>query len=150
MKAATCHSEKSVLHNLFQQKQLNSSSSQRSQPLVKNLTKTCPWSKFCGQPFSKLNNFSLCTKRCYTTLKPKFLHMILQSLQFLPSHIIIPWGSYTIYALGACWKPKFITSRGPGHPNPYDTFLQGGNTPCLNTRVGSVRYLNTLLSYTQV
>ena len=81
-KAASCYSENSFFKNLPQQQQLACISYQRTQPLVKFLNNTCLRSDFSAQPLSKLNNISLCKKRCTTTVNPYPLLMILQSLQF--------------------------------------------------------------------
>ena len=42
-----------------------------------------PTIRIHAQSLSELNNFSLCMKRCTTTIKPKILHPIQQSLQFI-------------------------------------------------------------------
>ena len=63
----------------------------------------------------------------------------------LASHIITHSQSY---APAFCPKLKLISSWALEHPNPYHTFLHCGKIPCLDTFVGSVRYLITLLKYT--
>ena len=50
---------------------------------MKVLTNTCKRSKFNAQSSSKLNNSSLCKKRCATTITLKTLPKIQQSLQFI-------------------------------------------------------------------
>ena len=82
IKAANCYSENLFFKN-YQQQLLASSSYELTQPLVKFLNNTCLQSDFSAQPLSKLNNFSLCRKRCTTTINPYSLLMILQSLQFV-------------------------------------------------------------------
>ena len=44
-----------------------------------------------------------------------------------------------------CRKPKLFSSQGLGYPIPYHTLIQCGKLPCLNTLMGSVRYLTILL-----
>ena len=83
MKAATCYSEIPLFKNFPHQQQLASSSYQRTQPLVKILNDTCLRSDFSAQLLSKLINFSVCGKRCTTTINPYSQLMILQSLQFI-------------------------------------------------------------------
>ena len=83
--------------------------------------------------------FNVCTFWLYT-----FSQRIGEQNQ-LGLHIIIHWRTY---ALGFCRKQKLISSQGLEQPHPYHTILHFGKIHCLNTFVGSVRYLNTLLRYT--
>ena len=71
------------MKKLPQRQQLASCRRQCTQPLVNFLNNTCLRSDFSAQPLSKLNNFSLCKKRCTTIINPYSLLMILQSLQFV-------------------------------------------------------------------
>ena len=82
-KAVTCYTKKSFFKNRSQLQQLISSVYQPTQPRVNFLIKTCLRSDFSSQSLLKLNNFSLCRKRCATTIKHKAVLMILQSLQFI-------------------------------------------------------------------
>ena len=83
LKTALCYSEKPFFENHPQQQQLLSSSYQRTQPQVNFLTKSSLRSEFSAQLLSRLNDLSLCTKRCTTKLKHKSLLLILQNLQFI-------------------------------------------------------------------
>ena len=80
--------------------------------------------------------FNVCTIWLYT------LSQCIGKHNQFGSHIITHWLSY---AFAFCRKIKLISSSGLEHPNPYHTFLHCGNIPCLNTFVGSVRYLIILL-----
>ena len=60
------------------------------------------------------------------------------------SHLLIHWRTHT---LNFCRKPNPISIRWLGHPNPYSLLLLYRSIPCLNTLVGGVRYLITLLKY---
>ena len=62
----------------------------------------------------------------------------------LRSHLLIHWRTH---ALGFSRKPNHISIRWLGHPNPNSLLLHYRSIPCLNTLVGSVRYLITLLKY---
>ena len=91
--------------------------------------------------FKAISPFSnVCTVWLYT------LSQCIGEQNQLGSHIIIHRRSY---ALGFCRKFKLISCKGIEHPNPYHIFLHWRKIPCLNTVVGSVRYLITLLKYTQ-
>ena len=60
------------------------------------------------------------------------------------SHLLIHWQTHT---LGSCPKANPISIGWLGHPNPNPTFLHYRSIPCLNTLVGSVRYLIALMMY---
>ena len=62
----------------------------------------------------------------------------------LGSHLLIHWWTHW---LGFSWKPNPISIRRLGHPNTNSLWLHYRSIPCLNTLVGSVRYLVTLLKY---
>ena len=62
----------------------------------------------------------------------------------LESHVLIHWRTHTF---GFCGKPNPISIRWLGHPNPNSLFMHYRSIPSLNTLVGSVRYLITLLKY---
>ena len=82
-RTATCWSEKSFFKNCSQQQQLASSSYQHIKPLLKFLIKTCLQSQFSAQLCRDWILFPICMKRCTTTIKPKTLLLMLQSLQFI-------------------------------------------------------------------
>ena len=81
-KVATCYSAKSYSKNNPKQKQLASSTYQRTQPLAKFLTNTCRKSNLFPQQLSILNNFSLFRKRCTITRQPETILMTLKNLKF--------------------------------------------------------------------
>ena len=60
---------------------------------------------------------------------------------------IAPPNTYT-HILGFCRQPNCISIQWLRHPNPNDIFLHYRSTTCLNTLVGGVDYLSTLLKYT--
>ena len=84
MKAATCCSEKSLLISFpttatrFFQLSTYPTTGEVSHQNLLTIRIQC-------SALSKLNNFSLCRKRCATMIKPKSLPMIHQSLQFILS-----------------------------------------------------------------
>ena len=58
--------------------------------------------------------------------------------------LLIHWRTHS---LGFCRKPNHISIRWLGHPNPNSLISHSRSIPCLNTLVGSVRDLVTLLKY---
>ena len=60
------------------------------------------------------------------------------------SHLLKHWRTHT---LGFCREPNPISIRWLGNPNPNSLLLHYRSIPCLNTLVGSVHYLFTLLKY---
>ena len=71
-------------------------------------------------------------------------HNTLWEENLFGSHLLIHWRTHT---LGFCRKPNPISIRWLGHPNPNSFLLHYWSIPCLNTLVGSVRYLITPLKY---
>ena len=71
-------------------------------------------------------------------------HKILWEKNLFGSHLLMHWRTHT---LGFCRKPNPISIRWLGHPNPNSLLLHYRSRPCLNTLVGSVRYLNSRLKY---
>ena len=62
----------------------------------------------------------------------------------LQLHVLIYWRTHTF---GFCQKPNPISIRWLGHPNPNSLLLHYRSIPCLNTLLGSVLHLFTLLKY---
>ena len=54
---------------------------------------------------------------------------------------------WRIHTLVYCLKLNFIPIQWVGQPNPYHTLLHCRSTPCLNTLMGTLRYLVTLLRH---
>ena len=71
-------------------------------------------------------------------------HITLWNKSRLESHVLIHWRTHTF---SFCRKPNPISIRWVGHPNPNSLLLHCRSIPCLNTLVGSVRHLITLLKY---
>ena len=71
-------------------------------------------------------------------------HITLWEKNLCGSHLLIHWRTHT---LGFCRKPNPISIQWLGHPNPNSLLLHDRSIPWLNTLVGSVRYLITLLKY---
>ena len=69
-------------------------------------------------------------------------HNTLWKKNLFGSYLLIHWRTHT---LGLCRKPNPISIRWLGHPNPNSLLLHYLSIPCLNTLVGSVRCLITLL-----
>ena len=71
-------------------------------------------------------------------------HLTLWKKNLSGSHLLVHWRTHT---LGFCRKPNLISIRWLGHPNPNSLLLHYRCITSLNTLVGSVRYLITLLKY---
>ena len=71
-------------------------------------------------------------------------HNALRKINLFGSHLLIHWRTHK---LGFCRNPNPISIRRLGQPNPNYFLLHYRSIPCLNTLVGSVRYLLSLLKY---
>ena len=71
-------------------------------------------------------------------------HNTLWKIKNLFRSHLIHWRTHT---LGFCRKPNPISIQWLGHLNPNSIILHYRSILCLNTLVGSVRYLITLLKY---